>query len=155
MSAETMMDDASASEPAAVSHRIQPALIRASAAFSAMRCIRACCAAIAVVAPAGAAAAGAAAVAPAAAAAAAEEAAAAAAAAAVGAAAAGVALLVPAWLSAACVASPSSATKPLENHVQEDLAREPIRGASSAPAAAMLPTCDVAKSSETCPAWLG
>ena len=40
-----MMDDASASEPAAVSHRIQPALIRASAAFSAMRCIRACCAA--------------------------------------------------------------------------------------------------------------
>ena len=155
------MDDASASEPAAVSHRIQPALIRASAAFSAMRCIRACCAAIAVVAPAGAAAAGAAAGAPAAAAAAAaaaaEEAAAAAAAAAaaVGAAAAGVALLVPAWLSAACVASPSSATKPLENHVQEDLAREPIRGASSAPAAAMLPTCDVAKSSETCPAWLG
>ena len=151
------MDDASASEPAAVSHRIQPALIRASAAFSAMRCIRACCAAIAVVAPAGAAAAGAAAGAPAAAAAAAEEAAAAAAAAAaaVGAAAAGDALLVPAWLSAACVASPSSATKPLENHVQEDLAREPIRGASSAPAAAMLPTCDVAKSSETCPAWLG
>ena len=148
-----MMDDASASEPAAVSHRIQPALIRASAAFSAMRCIRACCAAIAVVAPAGAAAAGAAAGAPAAAATAAEEAAAAAAA--VGAAAAGVALLVPAWLSAACVASPSSATKPLENHVQEDLAREPIRGASSAPAAAMLPTCDVAKSSETCPAWLG
>ena len=61
LSAETMMDEASASEPAAVSHRIQPALIRASAAFSAMRCIRACCAAIAVVAPAGAAAAGAAA----------------------------------------------------------------------------------------------
>ena len=33
LSAGTMMDDASASEPAAVSHRIQPALIRASAAF--------------------------------------------------------------------------------------------------------------------------
>ena len=147
-----MMHEAGASEPAAAPHRIQLALTRASAAFSAMRCIRACCAAIAVVAPAGAAAAGAAAGDPAAAAAAAEEAAAAAA---VGAAAAGVPPLVPGWLSAACVASPSSATKPLENQVQEDLAREPMRGASRAPAAAMLPTCDVAKSSETCPAWFG